>query len=140
MIKKRVVFLTVFILLSNALMVVVAGQGHGSSGPIIGFYSWAFLISRISEGYIPIVLIVHFIYFLLLLALNTLMALLKRTWGSMVPILIHCLGVIVVALSSGPLLIDEQAGTFVFYLALTCSLTLGYILVDWRLAIGGREH
>jgi hypothetical protein len=140
MLKNRLILLMAFALLSSLVIIGISGQQYGSSGPIMGFCSWAYMLGRLS-GNIPSALIIYLAYLLGLFFLTTLMAFLKKDWGLLVPILIHCLGSVIASLTFvGPLLIDEPPSSFLIIFTISIITTILYIVIDWRLAYSGQKR
>lgn len=139
---RRLILFFMFAIIAVGVIFVVSGHTQGSSGPIMGFLSWAFLLGRSAGVSIPITLLICFSYFLGLFGLITITAKFDKAHSPIVPILLHCLGAVIAALTFGPLLIDEPVDTFLLYLILSLIISIVYILVDWRLAVSGfrREH
>jgi len=102
----------------------------------MGFLSWSFFIIRLVDGPPLIGLLILICYFALITAIDTIAAKLDKARLIVIPIALHCVGSIFVAVEIGPQPIDEQTGPFFEFLIVSMAIAIFYILVDAHLAFG----
>ncbi|HOW84420.1 MAG TPA: hypothetical protein P5119_03595 [Candidatus Aminicenantes bacterium] len=132
-VKRIIAFLT-FLSISAGIAWILALGTSGTSAPVMAFYSWGFFLARSAGISMPLALLILPIYFLVILGVSTLMASIHWSRGLVVPIVMHCLGTVVDALTFGPLVVDETASQFLSFCLISLGIFIAYLIFDWRLA------
>ncbi len=137
--KKRLVLLVAFWVVSLGVIFFFIGSGHGSVSPMYVFSSWSLLLARLFKSPLLTLILISG-YYALLIYLNSSLAKIVQSPIPLATLTIHAIGCVIGAIIIEPDQIHElEGGLIASSIVVSAVVVFIYLELDWILARGGNQ-